>query len=255
MNHADQSTVAVASAQQSGGASGAGGSSAGGGAGGGMGGGMSGGSSGGMSGGMGEGGAIPPFLIPYLKKVNHMTIAHGVLMCLAFVIFMPTGAIVIRLGKFKGVVNVHAGIQAFAYMMALAGMGIGLWVAHVPTKFGRENQVSHFSSAHAAPWMATEADRLHIDTQVPPHHRPHHHRWSILPTHSRRSPPCRLRQRTPEIHLVYSTRLVGPNFHDVRLHPRWSGLEVRQQHDGRQDRVRGCCGRDLAHLDQCGSVA
>ena len=101
---------------------------------------MAGGGAGGKAGGAG---GIPPFLIPFLKKVNKMSIAHGVLMCLAFVIFMPTGAIVIRLGRFKGVVHLHAGIQIFAYMMALAGMGLGAWLCQVPVKFGRENQVIH----------------------------------------------------------------------------------------------------------------
>ena len=86
---------------------------------------------------------IPPFLIPFLKRVDRATIAHGTLMCLAFVIFMPAGAFIIRLGRFKGAVNVHAGVQIFAYMMALAGMGLGVYVANAPTKLGIKSQVIH----------------------------------------------------------------------------------------------------------------
>ena len=84
---------------------------------------------------------IPPFLIPFLQRVSRATIAHGTIMSLAFVIFFPAGSFVIRLGKFKGTVYVHAGIQMFAYMMALAGLGLGAYVAHAPTKVGRPNQV------------------------------------------------------------------------------------------------------------------
>ena len=162
-------------------------------------------------------------MIPFLNKVNRMTIAHGVLMCLAFVVFMPAGAIVIRLGHFRGVVNVHAGIQMFAYLMALAGMGVGIWVAHVPTKFGRPNQVIN---TRQLMWRMMDADRLPTDSQIPPHHRSHHHRRSLLPAHFRRSSPCCLRQGKPEINLVHSTRLVGPYLPDLRLHPRRLGLEV-----------------------------
>ena len=86
---------------------------------------------------------LPPYLLAFLNRVNKATIAHGVLMCLAFVIFMPAGAIIIRIGKFKGVVYVHAGLQMFAYILALAGMGLGAYVCHAPTVVGRPNQVIH----------------------------------------------------------------------------------------------------------------
>ena len=133
-------TATIASAQQSGGAS-AGGAS------GGSGGGASGGSGGGAGGAGGGGGGggsemmIPPFLIPFLERVDRATIAHGTIMCLAFVIFFPSGSLLIRLGHFKGVVYVHAGIQMFAYAMALAGLGLGVYVANAPTKVGRPSQV------------------------------------------------------------------------------------------------------------------
>lgn len=62
-----------------------------------------------------------------MQRRRRMIIAHGVLMSLAFVIFYPMGAIIIRLLSFKGLVWVHAGTQVFAYTLALAGMGIGVW--------------------------------------------------------------------------------------------------------------------------------
>lgn len=83
-------------------------------------------------------------LAPVLKHLSHVTIAHGTIMCLAFVIFFPTGSLLIRLGHFKGVVYVHAGIQMFAYMMSLAGMGMGVYLANAPKKFGRPTQFDKY---------------------------------------------------------------------------------------------------------------
>jgi len=56
-------------------------------------------------------------------------IAHGVLASLAFVIFFPAGAIAIRLASFPGVVWLHAAFQVFAYIVYIAGFGLGVSVA------------------------------------------------------------------------------------------------------------------------------
>jgi hypothetical protein len=48
---------------------------------------------------------------------------------LAFVVFYPLGAIAIRALSFPGLLWVHAGWMIFAYMMALAMMGLGIWIA------------------------------------------------------------------------------------------------------------------------------
>lgn len=90
-------------------------------------------------------------LIPFLTKVHHVAIAHGTIMCLAFVIFFPAGSFLIRLGHFKGVVYVHAGIQIFAYLMALAGMGMGVWLAHAPTEVGMPSRVPHAPQSPFSP--------------------------------------------------------------------------------------------------------
>ena len=54
--------------------------------------------------------------------------AHGVLAALAFVIFFPTGSILIRLGSFRGLWIVHGLFQLFAYVVYLAAFGIGIWM-------------------------------------------------------------------------------------------------------------------------------
>ena len=124
-SYADQATAALASAQQSGGGASAGGA----------------GGAGGAAAEAAEAAELKA-LAPLLKHLNHVTIAHGTIMCLAFVIFFPAGSFIIRLGHFKGVVYVHVGIQMFAYIMSMAGMGLGVYLANAPKKFGRPTQVS-----------------------------------------------------------------------------------------------------------------
>jgi len=58
-----------------------------------------------------------------------MLIAHGVLASLAFVILFPTGAIAIRLASFPGLVWVHAAFQGLAYLVYIAGFGLGVYMA------------------------------------------------------------------------------------------------------------------------------
>ena len=66
------------------------------------------------------------------QKLNRAAEAHGILMGLAFVVFMPAGAIMIRLLSFTGLVWVHAVTQVFAYLMAIAGLGLGVYIATNP---------------------------------------------------------------------------------------------------------------------------
>ncbi|KAF2139557.1 iron reductase domain protein [Aplosporella prunicola CBS 121167] len=58
-----------------------------------------------------------------------MLIAHGVLACLAFVIFFPFGAISIRLFSFPSLIWFHAAIQILGYMLFIAAFGIGVYIA------------------------------------------------------------------------------------------------------------------------------
>ena len=64
-----------------------------------------------------------------MTRTRNIIIAHGVLMSLAFVIFYPLGAVLIRVLGGKGAIQIHAGTQAFAYILALAGFGMGVWIA------------------------------------------------------------------------------------------------------------------------------
>lgn len=58
-----------------------------------------------------------------------MLIAHGVLASLAFVVLFPAGAIAIRLASFPGVIWLHAAFQVFAYLVYIAGFGLGVYIA------------------------------------------------------------------------------------------------------------------------------
>ena len=77
------------------------------------------------------------------SKMNRSTIAHGILMALAFVIFYPSGAIVIRLFSFPGLAWIHAGIQGFAFVLTIAGLGIGAWLATTQSYEVRANPSPH----------------------------------------------------------------------------------------------------------------
>lgn len=61
---------------------------------------------------------------------QHILIAHGVLAVLAFVIFFPVGAILIRLGSFRGVWLIHGIFQLFAYIIYIVAFGLGIWMVN-----------------------------------------------------------------------------------------------------------------------------
>lgn len=64
--------------------------------------------------------------------VTRAKIAHGTIMGLAFAIFFPIGGIIIRVLSFRGLIWVHAGLQLLTYALALAGMGLGVYIAIKP---------------------------------------------------------------------------------------------------------------------------
>lgn len=55
-------------------------------------------------------------------------------MGLAFALLFPSGAIMIRLFSFKGLVWVHAGTQMLAYALAIVGLGLGIYIAIWPSQ-------------------------------------------------------------------------------------------------------------------------
>ncbi|KAN0103291.1 iron reductase domain protein [Hyaloscypha variabilis] len=63
--------------------------------------------------------------------VNMVIMAHAILAPLAFVLFFPMGAMMIRLLSFKGVVWLHAGWMVTTYIIVLGAMGMGVWIAVV----------------------------------------------------------------------------------------------------------------------------
>lgn len=68
-------------------------------------------------------------------------ITHGTIMGLAFAFLFPLGAIVIRTASFRGLVWVHAGIQASAYILALTGLGLGVYIAIYPRSQVRTGKI------------------------------------------------------------------------------------------------------------------
>lgn len=63
---------------------------------------------------------------------DNCVIAHGTIMGFVFAFLLPVGAIIIRVASFRGLVWIHAGIQAFAYILALVGLGLGVYIAVYP---------------------------------------------------------------------------------------------------------------------------
>lgn len=58
-------------------------------------------------------------------------IAHGVLASLACVILFPSGAIAIRIFSFRNLLWLHAGWMIAVYMIVLASLGMGVWMAYL----------------------------------------------------------------------------------------------------------------------------
>ena len=77
-------------------------------------------------------------MIEHKQQHHNAIVTHGVIMGLAFAVVFPLGAILIRVASFRGLVWVHAAVQATAYAMALAGLGLGIYIAVDP-----ESQVRH----------------------------------------------------------------------------------------------------------------
>ncbi|KAF7957464.1 hypothetical protein EAE96_003045 [Botrytis aclada] len=65
------------------------------------------------------------------SKITKVTIAHGVLASFAYVILFPSGAIGIRIFKFRNLLWLHAGWMVGAYIIVLASLGMGVWVAYM----------------------------------------------------------------------------------------------------------------------------
>jgi protein-S-isoprenylcysteine O-methyltransferase Ste14 len=70
--------------------------------------------------------------------------AHGIIGCIAWVIFFPLGAVAIRLLSTPKAWLVHATIQVFGYMLVIVNAGLGIWMG-MDTHQVRPSSSSSFS--------------------------------------------------------------------------------------------------------------
>lgn len=61
----------------------------------------------------------------------NVRMAHAIMAPISFVLFFPIGAMGIRILSFPGLVWIHAGWMTFTYVIVLASMGMGVWIAVV----------------------------------------------------------------------------------------------------------------------------
>ena len=70
-------------------------------------------------------------------------VLHGVIMSLAFILIFPSGALLMRLLRRKGVVF-HAGVQMFGLLLVIIGLGTGVYVSR------QYNRSQNFATGHQA---------------------------------------------------------------------------------------------------------
>ncbi|KAL3420187.1 integral membrane protein [Phlyctema vagabunda] len=83
---------------------------------------------------VGGGGGIP-------SNHNSILIAHAVLTPVAFVLFFPLGGMAIKILNFRGLLYFHAGWMILALAVALAGTGLGIWLANEDIGFKHEHTI------------------------------------------------------------------------------------------------------------------
>ncbi|QDS71983.1 hypothetical protein FKW77_001490 [Venturia effusa] len=97
---------------------------------------------GGFGNGNGNGGGfngISSFLGFDVNRASTIRLAHGVIACLAWVIFFPLGAIFIRILPGRLSLIVHALFQLFAYVLYIVAFALGCWMASNIRIGGRVN--------------------------------------------------------------------------------------------------------------------
>jgi len=73
------------------------------------------------------------------SKSKNIEYAHGIMMGVAFAILFPFGAVILRGLKSRHTALIHGGWQAFAYIVALAAFGLGVWLAIVTDQLVTSN--------------------------------------------------------------------------------------------------------------------
>lgn len=67
---------------------------------------------------------------PFPEAVFHgKKIAHGVLMVASFVILFPFSALLLHLSSSSNIVKIHGGLQLFALVVSIVGLGLGVSMA------------------------------------------------------------------------------------------------------------------------------
>ena len=92
------------------------------------------------------------------QRIHRATIAHGAIMGLAFAFLFPVGAILIRIFSFPGLIWVHAAAQIFAYVMAIVGLGLGIYIALKPE---RQVSIHSLTSSCIVAWVKDEKSEAH----------------------------------------------------------------------------------------------
>lgn len=215
------------------------------------------GSSSNSQGGSSSGGSFSNNGIPFggdSKKAAAVMMAHGITAALAFVIFFPGGGIIIRLFSFRGLVWLHAAIQALGWLIFLVAFGLGIYLAQQTHQVSPPTTFSPLhlclpSSLSLQLLISPSAQPCPSHNRNPPLHPP------LLPTTTRSSPPLPLQETPPSRLLVLRSHLARPHPHHARHHKRRPRAPTRGQRDpGTRDRVCGhrCC--DLARLcgEYCG---
>lgn len=65
-----------------------------------------------------------------LKHQQRVMTAHGICMAVAFAFMLPFGSALLRLLTFRSTWIIHGAWNTTAYVVALAGFGMGVWLAH-----------------------------------------------------------------------------------------------------------------------------
>lgn len=158
------------------------------------------------------------------EKRDHAVIAHGTTMGLAFALFFPIGAIIIRLFNFRGLVWVHVATQVFAYTIAVVGLGLGIYIAVTPSQYQLVSLTTRsFLTWDFPPPPAKLTSIVRTDRDLPPHHRHPRRRAPSPPTHPRPHPPLHLQTSRRAHHLGHRSRLVRSRRHHPGDHQRRVG--------------------------------
>jgi hypothetical protein len=62
-------------------------------------------------------------------EFHNVKLAHDAISPLVFALLMPMGAVMVHIFKFRGVLWFHAGWMVFNYILSLAALGTGIYVA------------------------------------------------------------------------------------------------------------------------------